>query len=127
MALLILEGGPISFGRLAERLQVSRGSISTNARLLEQFGVIERVSLPGERQDFFQITERPYRSLIEGSMHRLQRALDVVNEAKTGVQDDLSAQARLQELHDFYQGAINGARDQIAAMDARLQQARDER
>lgn len=53
--LLLIEGGPFSFGELAERLQVSRGSISTNARLLSEMGLIERVSKPGDRQDHYRI------------------------------------------------------------------------
>jgi len=53
--LLLLEGEPHSFGQLAERLQVSRGSISTNARMLAEFGLIERVAKPGDRQDHYRI------------------------------------------------------------------------
>ena len=53
--LLLIEGGPYSFGELAERLQVSRGSISTNARMLADFGLIERVAKPGDRQDHYRI------------------------------------------------------------------------
>ena len=47
--LMILELEPISFGDLAHRLGVSRGSISTNSRLIEAKGLIERVSMEGER------------------------------------------------------------------------------
>lgn len=54
-ALLLVEGGPFSFGDLAERLDVSRGSISTNARMLADFGLIERVAKPGDRQDHYRI------------------------------------------------------------------------
>ncbi len=53
--LLLIEGGPFSFGELADRLQVSRGSISTNARMLSDIGLIERVSKPGDRQDHYRI------------------------------------------------------------------------
>lgn len=53
--LLMLEGGPLSFAELAETLQVSRGSISTNARMLAEIGLIERVAKPGDRQDHYRI------------------------------------------------------------------------
>ena len=53
--LLLIDGGPYSFGELAERLKVSRGSISTNARMLADFGLIERVAKPGDRQDHYRI------------------------------------------------------------------------
>ncbi|AGT08569.1 GbsR/MarR family transcriptional regulator [Paracoccus aminophilus] len=53
--LLLIEGGPFSFSELAERLQVSRASISTNARTLQALGLIERVAKPGDRQDHYKI------------------------------------------------------------------------
>lgn len=53
--LLLLEGGPFSFAELAERLDVSRASISTNARFLTSQGMIQRVAVPGDRQDHYAI------------------------------------------------------------------------
>ena len=75
VGLLIIEDGPFSFSKLAEGLQVSRGSISTNTRLLENIGLIDRISLPGQRGDFFQLAPRPYRSMLEGICARLDKAL----------------------------------------------------
>ncbi len=43
---LLVHEGPFSLDELAERLQVSKASISTNARLLEQLGMLERISAP---------------------------------------------------------------------------------
>lgn len=59
VGLLIVSPQALRFDRLAERLRVSRGSISTNTRLLENMGVIERVTRPGDRRDYFQINEQP--------------------------------------------------------------------
>ena len=72
--LLIWEGEAIAFGDLAETLQVSRGSISTSARLLEERGLIKRVARPGERGDYFQLAADPYGPLIEGAARRSERA-----------------------------------------------------
>ena len=44
-----------SSGELAEALMASKGSISTMTRLLIQFNLIERFSLPGIRHDYFRI------------------------------------------------------------------------
>ncbi len=54
-ALLIFEGRWFSFGELADVLEVSRGSVSSNVRLLVNLGVIKRASRPGDRQDYFFI------------------------------------------------------------------------
>ncbi|MXX77059.1 MAG: transcriptional regulator [Holophagales bacterium] len=59
VGLLILSPEPVRFDHLTERLRVSRGSISTNTRLLENMGVIQRVTRPGDRRDYFKINEEP--------------------------------------------------------------------
>lgn len=59
VGLLILSPDPVRFDHMAERLRVSRASISTNTRLLENMGVIQRVTRPGDRRDYFQINEEP--------------------------------------------------------------------
>lgn len=69
--LLLLEGGPFSFGELADRLQVSRGSISTNARLLENIGLVERVAKPGDRQDYYRIVPDGFVSLFRKQLAKL--------------------------------------------------------
>lgn len=70
--LLLVEGGPYSFGELAERLQVSRGSISTNARMLSDLGLIERVSKPGDRQDHYRIQPDGMVSLYRKQLEKLR-------------------------------------------------------
>lgn len=116
MGFLVIYGGPFSFADLAERLQVSRGSISTNSRLLENLGVIERVAQPGDRQDYFQIRRKPYVALLKGSLSRLYKAREVVEEAKENLQDDdwTDAKGRLDELGAFYGGMIERTEAMIA-------------
>ena len=70
--LLLIEGGPLSFGELADRLQVSRGSISINARLLADRGFIERVSKPGDRQDHYRIQSDGLASLFKKQLTALR-------------------------------------------------------
>jgi len=78
MGLLIFDGRPYSLGELALELQVGRGSIGTSARLLEQQGVIERAALPGDRQDYFQLAERPHEAVLGSALARSRRMLDIV-------------------------------------------------
>lgn len=55
VGLLVIRQEPVAFDELVEQLQVSRGSVSTNTRLLESKGVIRRVSRLGERRDLFEV------------------------------------------------------------------------
>ena len=42
-------------GELTQALLASKGSISTMTRLLIRLGLVERLSLPGQRRDYFRI------------------------------------------------------------------------
>jgi DNA-binding transcriptional regulator GbsR (MarR family) len=117
MAFLVIHGGPVSFGELAERLQVSRASISNNTRLLEQLGVIERVSKPGDRQDYFRLAEAPYQRLLAGVVERMDRARTAVDKAQRQLPADWSsARERLSELGNFYKAAGENTRHLIDRM-----------
>jgi DNA-binding transcriptional regulator GbsR (MarR family) len=106
MGFFVIHGGPVSFTELADRLQVSRGSVSTNARLLASLGVIERVGLPGDRQNYYQLSERPYVRLIEGYIKRQQEMETVVKEVQAKMPAKMKeTRTRLRELHAFYKTA----------------------
>lgn len=107
MGFFVIHGGPMSFAEIAERLQVSRGSVSTNARLLAGLGVIERVSLPGDRQDYYQLRERPYVRLIEGHIQRQQAMEVLVREVREQIPvSSKPMRARLRELHGFHKTTV---------------------
>ena len=97
IGLMVLEAGPFSFSDLATRLEVSRASISTNTRLLEDMGVIERIGRLGDRQDYFQLAKDPYAKLLHGLVFRMNKAEQLVG----ATQNDLpkgAHQKRLKEL-----------------------------
>ena len=119
LGLMLIEDGPFEFGCLAERLNVSRGSVSTNTRLLESLGVIERVSKPGERGDFFQLSTDPYVSLLGGINLRLKRALANAKKAQNGLPKTMkNAQGRLAGLETFYQGFIENNERLIESLES---------
>jgi DNA-binding transcriptional regulator GbsR (MarR family) len=74
LAMLLYDGERVSFGQLAEALQVSRGSVSSSVRLLESQQLIKRVAKPGDRQDYFQIVENAFANLVEAAVLRARRA-----------------------------------------------------
>ena len=57
LALLLITEADISLDDLARRLRVSKPSISTNARLLEMRGVIEKVSRTADRRDYYRVAD----------------------------------------------------------------------
>ena len=104
LGLLIFDGRPYSFGDLATELQVSRGSVSTNARLLEALGAIERVTRPGDRQDYFQLSEDPYSRILDGALERAEKRRHGIEKSRAAlpVAGNAGPRKRLQEYESFY-------------------------
>ena len=71
--LLLLSPEPRSMDEIAELLQVSKASVSANARLLETIHMIERVTRPGDRRDYYEVTEDTYQRMIELRLQRIRR------------------------------------------------------
>lgn len=55
IGLLLLQSSPCSLDDIASTLGVSKASVSTDARRLEQVGIVERTSFPGDRRDYYVI------------------------------------------------------------------------
>lgn len=107
LALLVVHGGPFGFSELAARLKVSRASISTNTRLLESIGIIERTTAPGDRQDYFRLRPKPYARMLRGYVERMRRARELVESTQAALPAGFSdAQERLGELDAFYEALI---------------------
>ena len=85
--LLISDPPHQSTSELAEALMASKGSISTMTRLLIRIGLIERLSLPGVRHDYFRIQPGAWHQMIKQSRDHLtasrqltERGLELVKD-----------------------------------------------
>lgn len=120
--LLIFDGALVSFGDLATQLQVSRGSISNSIRLLEERGLVKRVSKPGDRQDYFQLGSNPYVTMLKGVQARTRSTQDEIARTMRALPADHDAIRRLRAFEAFYAAtaaAIGAAKDDLAtAQDA---------
>ena len=92
-----------SIDELAEALVASRASISTMTRLLIQIGIIERISLPGVRHDFFRIRHGAVQHLLR---QRVKEVTVFRRLAERGleIQGDKATPTRqwLEEMYDIY-------------------------
>jgi DNA-binding transcriptional regulator GbsR (MarR family) len=96
--LLLVSQEARCLGELAEVLQVSKASVSTNARLLARLGVLERVRRPGDRRDFYQISPDLFARSIGERLERWNRFTQLVGEARRTLQiRSTSVRARLEE------------------------------
>jgi len=107
----VINGGPISFTQLAQELQVSRASVSTNVRILASIGFIERVALPGDRQDYYQLAASPFLRMIESYLLRMQRMQGILGAAIRNIPQDMQdTHQRLRQMDHFYEVAVRSNR-----------------
>lgn len=78
LGLLLLSTREMSIDEIADRLKVSRASVSTNARQLETIGILDRVSHMGDRRDFYRTADDLERTLLRLRMQRLARVEELL-------------------------------------------------
>lgn len=101
--LLISDPPRQSSGDISDALQASKGSISAMTRLLIQIGLIERVSLPGERRDYFEIKLNAWSKLSEQRIAQIAAFRQLADQGlKLLDETDPSLQRRLQEMRDIH-------------------------
>jgi DNA-binding transcriptional regulator GbsR (MarR family) len=101
--LLLLSSEPLSLDQLAARLKVSKASVSLDARLLRQRGVVDRVSLPGDRRDYYRVAPDLFRRNMEQRLARVRsfhQALVAVRPAIAG--RNRTVDDRLEQLDRSY-------------------------
>lgn len=119
MGLLLLQEGPCRANDLIERLGISHGSVSTNTRLLEQFGIVERITFPGDRATYYQLTDDPYARLLAGYLTRMRRMLSLVSDTRAKLSPHLtSGQQRLQEMERFYKLSVDSTERLLESLTA---------
>lgn len=74
---LLLAERPCSLDELAAALGVSKASVSTDARLLSERRLVERVSQPGDRRDYYQLAPDFFRRLLEFRITRWSALRDL--------------------------------------------------
>jgi outer membrane protein TolC len=106
--LLLVTEDMCSLDELAEQLDVSKASVSINARLLEDKGVIERVTLPGDRRDYYRVAEDMFTRTMEQRVARIRRVHDVIVSAKDSLPvKSATVQARLERLETAHQHLLD--------------------
>lgn len=108
LGFLIVEGAPRTLGQMTEALRISKGSASTNARLLERIGSVRRVSVLGQRQDSYEMVEEPELQTLAGMSQRFRANAAAVEAVATGfAPGEEAARERVAHVAEFYrQGAV---------------------
>lgn len=100
---LVTSDEPSSLDTIAEALQVSRASISTNCRMLEQLGAADRMSLPGDRKDYYVLSPRFPDRFFDHVRTQSERKVAIAEKALHELPDDEQiARERMETWRQFH-------------------------
>jgi DNA-binding MarR family transcriptional regulator len=90
-------------GQLVDALGVSKGSVSTNTRLLESLGLLERVGVRGARQSHYRVRPDAFEGIMRQRIVGVSQARALA-ERGLGVLESASPERkqRLTAKRDFY-------------------------
>lgn len=72
-AMLLLSDAPRSLDDLAASLDVSKASVSTEARRLVDRGVVERVRHAGDRRDYYELAPDFFAQIVQSRIEQWRR------------------------------------------------------
>ena len=103
LGVLLVRPPERSAEELAGMLAASRGSISQATRGLVRMGLVQRLTKPGERRDYFRVRRGTWMELTRQQVAATtalreiaEKGLDLLDS------DDPGAKRGLQEMRDFY-------------------------
>ena len=126
---LLVQPAECSLDDMASALGVSKASISTDTRRLEQLGFLERSSRPGDRRDYYAISRDVVPRSLEVRLERMRRFHELLEEARSLPTRSTTVRERLDGLgtaHQYLIGAVVDLLDRWKAEsgDATARQAR---
>jgi DNA-binding transcriptional regulator GbsR (MarR family) len=96
LGLLLASSRPVSSEEMAEVLEVSRSSVSTNLRTLLMTGLADRISLPGERSDYYVFSDEAWETTLEIRLDGIESLREMAENGLQGMPDQHPARNRLE-------------------------------
>jgi DNA-binding transcriptional regulator GbsR (MarR family) len=88
MGVLLLNREPASLDELVDQLRVSKASVSMNARRLELLGIAERVTVAGDRRDFYRIADDFRERMLSRMVDRARLMIERLSVGRDAVRDE---------------------------------------
>ncbi|UCE19230.1 MAG: MarR family transcriptional regulator [Gemmatimonadota bacterium] len=114
VGLLLFNQMPLSLDDIANELHVTKGSVSTVARQLEEGGLIRKVWVKGDRKDYYEIVSDVFSTTSEHNLKLLKDNLLIAQKYKnflSRILDSASPEDKLElevyldrmtEMQEFY-------------------------
>lgn len=98
LGLLLIASRPVSSEEMSDVLEVSRSSVSTNLRTLQMIGLADRLSLPGDRNDYYVFSDEGWEAILKIRLDRIESLREMAEDGMRGMLDHHPARARLEEI-----------------------------
>ena len=101
--LLLVSEEARSLDDMAAELGVSKASVSTNTRLLEERGVLEQVGRPADRRDYYRVPRDLFTHTMAQRLARWERFHQTIGDARSSIPiGSRIVRERLEELEEAY-------------------------
>ena len=102
-ALLMVADEPLSLDQQAELLHVSKASISTNGRMLERSGLVQRVPVLGDRRNYYEILPGSFDRVFSAKVAGIDEIVKLTDVGLTAIDEkNHVARSRLEEMRALY-------------------------
>ena len=119
-AFLLTSPEAMSMEDIMEELNMSRGNVNLNVRSLVDWGLVERISVKGERKEFFRAEKDIWRIATKIAGERRKRELEPVVNTLMQVKDIDPADRKKKEAQQFIQ-FIESLEDFVRKVDGALE------
>ncbi|MEK4252413.1 GbsR/MarR family transcriptional regulator [Paenibacillus sp. FSL W7-1287] len=107
LGLMLVSEQPLSAEQMSKHLKISRGSVSTNVRLLTSSGLLERTTVAGERTDYYLVSESIWERAIQIRIEGFTNLKRIVEQGIQAVESKPSANNQLYEMRQWVDVMIN--------------------
>jgi predicted transcriptional regulator len=101
--LLVCDPPHQTMHELVDVLQVSKSSISTASRILIQANLVDKISLPGKRRDYYQMNKNAWTNSWLENAKQTAAMREIIAQGLTLLANEpAERRQRLQDMDDFY-------------------------
>ncbi|VAW43627.1 hypothetical protein MNBD_CHLOROFLEXI01-913 [hydrothermal vent metagenome] len=101
--LLVCDPPHQTMHELVEVLQVSKSSISTSSRILIHANLVDKISLPGKRRDYYRMSDKAWTNTFLTSVKQTAVMREMAEQGLALLAEkSADQQQRLQDMHGLY-------------------------
>lgn len=100
--LLVCDKDEVSFDEIRKALHASKGSISGTTKLLINVGMVEQVSLPGDRKTYFRISRTKVGTILKSRISQFETLSNTFSKGRRLKTREDEVSEWLEEISSFY-------------------------